>query len=764
MINKRYIGKLPYTENMKQRYQKRQPTDAGSVEYFVAQGVPESLAEAMNARGIFAADFQSYFGKSVFHSPFEMKNMQEAAETISFVLEEGGSVLICGDYDADGLTASSILSLFFSDNGVDNDVIIPTRDEGYGLHSELVFKAFEKKFYDLIITVDCGISNKDEVDKIIEELGAEIIVTDHHELPEVLPNCTCVNPKMGYPFPDLAGAGVAWKLVEALAGREAAAKYSQLAMIGTIGDVMPLKDENRSIVKLGLSNQNHRSLEKLAQLSKCSAKLTASEVGMKIAPKINAAGRVGDPYVALKLLLSRDRADTAIANRLLELNETRKALLQALTDEADEMCNAEKIRNERVVFLHSEKWPHGILGIAAARYKEKYNYPAVVLTKDAEKGAYVGSARGVEGIDLFDVFCQCRELLTKFGGHKASVGFSVSEDNLQPLNDRLSQILCKMPAEQFEKELFYDVDLTNDCNVSDMFDFTQKLQPLLPSDKVLFRVRDTVKFANAFGKEGNHLSATLSSGLEIKSFFKYGDYAPFIKNGADIEALISLETDDYTKTVCGIVEDMHLCNSLCFDGFYKQNFLQNFCTKRVKFATRKEVEEILRKKSVLAVFDDYETYLQQSQVFNFENYYADIFFDNSLSQNTVAVSPLFNYCFDKYEEIVCFSHGGMLRDLPKRTVFYSVEPANGQLYQLQLNRDICAAVYAKLKRKNAFESIRSVYDKYLAGKISYEQYLVAIRVFEELGLITIKDKFTVEFLTGKKADLNESTIFRCFAD
>ena len=181
-----------------------------------------------------------------------MVNMREAAETISYLIETGGSVLIYGDYDADGLSASSILSLFFTDSGIENNVIIPTRDEGYGLHADKVIRAFKRNYYDLVITVDCGISNAEEVAKIVEELGVEVIVTDHHELPEVLPDCLCVNPKLGYDYPYLSGAGVAWKLVEALVGREAATKYSVLAAIGTIGDIMPMQDENRSIVKLGL--------------------------------------------------------------------------------------------------------------------------------------------------------------------------------------------------------------------------------------------------------------------------------------------------------------------------------------------------------------------------------------------------------------------------------------------------------------------------------------------------------------------------------
>lgn len=750
---------------MKQRYIKRQPISDESVQAIAELGISKPLAEALSSRGITAESFPTFFGEC-FHSPFEMVNMQEAADTLSMILEEGGSVLICGDYDADGLTASSILSLFFTDNGIDNDVIIPTRDEGYGLHADLVFKAFEKKFYDLIITVDCGISNREEVQKIIDELGAEIIVTDHHELPEQLPDCLCVNPKMGYPFPNLAGAGVAWKLVEALAGRETAAKYSDLAMIGTIGDIMPMTDENRSIVKLGLANWQHKSLLKLAELSKCPEKPTASDIAMKITPKINAAGRVGEPETALKLLLSRDKADLAIAKQLLELNEQRKKMVDELVADADALCDAEKIRNQRLVFLHSKVWKHGILGIAAARYKEKYNLPAVVMTEnEQEKGVFVGSARGVDGVDLFEVFSSVKDILVKFGGHKASVGFSVKEEDLNELNQRLSQALLALDGSCFEKKLCYDIDLDNGLAVSDMLDFAQKMQPMLPQDKILFRVKDNVKFASSFGASGAHLSATLSSGLEIKGFFKYGAYAPFIKNGAVIEALVSLETDDYTKNICGIIEDMHLCNSVCFDAFYKQNLLKNFVPNVKRIATSKSfVQNVLKGSSVLAVFDDYETYLQVSEAFDLQDYFVDIFFDNSFSGKTVAISPNNDYGFAKYEQVVYFCNETISRTLTDNAVCYPVAAANADLYNLTLNRNLCTDVYSALKHKNNFESIYSVYDKYLLGKMSYEQYLVAIRVFEELGFLKRVDKFTVEFLPTEKKDLTESSIYNCFAE
>ena len=746
---------------MKQRYQKRQPQDADSVEYFLSAGISQPLAEMLSARGVCAANFQDFFGEGRFHSPFEMKNMREAAETLSFVLEEGGSVLICGDYDADGLTASSILSLFFSDNGVDNDVIVPTREQGYGLHADLVIKAFEKKFYDLVITVDCGISNKAEVAQIMDELGTEVIVTDHHELPEQLPDCICVNPKLGYPFPYLSGAGVAWKLVEALAGRETAAKYSQLAMIGTIGDLMPLRDENRSIVKMGLANFRHKSLQKLAELSKCPSQLSASDVAMKITPKINAAGRVENPVYALKVLLARDKTDVASVNKLLELNELRKTLLADIVAEADGMCDSEVICRERLTFLHSESWATGILGIAATRYKERYNLPAVVLTRDKTSNLFVGSARGVEGLDLFEIFVSCADLLDHYGGHKAAVGFSVKEENLQPLRQRLSQKLLAEDASLFEKKLYYDVDLQGQ-NIADVYRFTQKMQPLLPQDKVVCLVHDVVKFARSFGKDDAHLSATLAGGLEIKGFFNYGRYAPYIKNGADIQALVSLEKDDYTGNVCGVIEDLSLLNSVCFDDFYRKNFLRRFVTENVASATREQAENLLKQPSTLAVFDDYETFLQESKRFDFEDFALDIFFPNSMSSKTVVVSPNADYNFDRYKNVLCFVKQGAMVKVDGAT-YFAVQPANEKLYALPMQRKVCVAVYTALKNKGAYDSLEGVFDKYLLGKISYDQYIVALRVFVQLNLLSIKDRFTITLNTAVKAELENSPLYRYFA-
>ncbi len=742
---------------MKPKYVKRPVADENNVQYLTEQGLPRAIAEVLSSRGINSSNYENFVNGGVtFHSPFEMANMDSAVETINYVMETGGKILIYGDYDADGLTASSILSLFFSDNGVENDVIIPTREEGYGLHSENVIQAFENDFYDLVITVDCGISNADEVDKITAELGVEVIVTDHHELPEVLPNCICVNPKLGYPFPYLAGAGVAWKLVEALAGREVAAKYSDLACIGTVGDIMPMQDENRAIVRMGLENMRHKSVNKLAELSNCSSPITVNDIAMRLAPKINAAGRVGSPLAALAVLLCREKVDLNKVNALLELNEKRKQILEEITVQSDSMCDGRTIATERVVFLYSDRWPHGLLGIVASRYKEKYRLPAVVMTLDGD--CYVGSARGIDTLNLFDVFSQCKDCLLKFGGHKASVGFSVSKDKLEEFHRKIVSVLLSYDSSLFETRLYYDLQLGQDCNAAEAIALTEKLQPMLPQDKIICRISDSVKFATVFGKEENHISATLSCGLETKGFFKYAAYVPFIRNGANVDMICSLETDGYTHNPCAIIEDMSLSNSVCFDEFYKLNLMKNFVPQQNGFE-KTNLVDILNGDSVAVVFDDYETYLEYSRNYDFSEFFVDIFFDGGAAK-TVVVSPLETYSFDRFDKVVYFARKGFARSLPN-AVYVEVQPARRALYELVISRDVCAKVYRALRNKGRYDSLKGLYDKFLSD-ISYCQFMVALRIFEELKLITVADKYTVQFDSSVKRDLNESAIFCAF--
>ncbi len=727
----------------------------------IESGLSRIEAEVLALRGVTAENFDVWSGGADgFHSPFEMQNMEEAAETVNYLMDSGGSVLIYGDYDADGLTASALLSLFFTDNGVDNDVIIPTRDEGYGIHCENIAAAMEQKYYDLIITVDCGISNADEIARLRGIYDTEIIVTDHHEVPENLPECICVNPKMGYPFPFLSGSGVAWKLVEALAGRDAAVKYADLAAIGAIADMMPLTDENRALVRLGLENFNHKGLLELAEISKCRAPLSATDIAMKIAPKINAAGRVGSPDAALELLLARDKADKRKAEKLFRLNELRKKMLDDITAEADAMCDLSVIRREKMVFLADGKWAHGLLGIAASRYRERYNFPSFVMTKDGS--CYVGSARGAGDVNLYECVAACADLLVKYGGHKASVGFTVEESNLTAFRSKLASVFNSLPSSAFERRAEYDADIDGSETLSDLYSLSCRVQPCLPSDRVTFRVKDYVKFASLFGKENNHISFTLSSGLEIKGFFKYAAYLPYLSAGAEVDLLCTLEYDCYSKTVYGILEELCLLNSLRFDNLYKENFFRSVIPGAYASFSQK-VPDLSRELGVAAVFDDYATYMTYLDAAGLGDFYADVFLGGYAYSQTAVISPDANYDFSVFDRVVVFTAAGFLRKGLEKAEYIKAEPADETLYSVEMNRTVCAAVYSALRAKSKFDSVKGAYDKYLTGKLSYAQFLAALSVFSELGLVYVTDNYTVELPAGKKAELTGSSLYRYLA-
>ena len=220
--------------------------------------------------------------------------------------------------------------------------------------------------------------------------------------------------------------------------------------------------------------------------------------------------------------------------------------------------------------------------------------------------------------------------------------------------------------------------------------------------------------------------------------------------------------DSYTKNICGILEDITLDNSVNFDEFYRLNLLKNFILSIVEFTPPEKIAEILTRDCTLAVFDDYDTYLDCAERFDFSQYFVDVFFDNSVSPKTVAVSPVNGYNVSKYENIVYFSAENICRAMPANTYYVRCDKVNADLYNLELNRDICLTAFKAVKGKNKFDSVKGVYDKYLVGKISYAQYIVALRVFEQLGFITIADEYTVIFNQTDKQDLTNSSIYNCF--
>lgn len=380
-------------------------------------------------------------GKSGFNDPFKLNGVAQAVERIKTAKDLSQTVLVFGDYDADGVCATTVLGGALRDFGVHTLTVIPERDDGYGLNIEKIQNININNRVDLLITVDCGISDKDIIDKI-KALGIDVIVTDHHEPPEELPNCICINPHIlgqDYPFNGLCGAGVAYKLAYALID-ERADKYLDLVALATVADSMELVDENRDIVTEGLKIFNSSSLRKAfrAMLGDSIKTVTSQTLAYQIAPKINAGGRMGDANCALKLFASQDENEVFdLATKLTEYNIARQVECDNIYKEAKAKISQKERYSDSVILVYDESWRTGFIGIVAARLVEEFGKPVIVFA--GVDGYLKGSARSVDGINIYNAICSAKELLIAFGGHSQAAGISIEKENFQIFRDKLNE-------------------------------------------------------------------------------------------------------------------------------------------------------------------------------------------------------------------------------------------------------------------------------------------------------------------------------------
>lgn len=739
------------------------------IENEVGFGVNREIAEFITAKG-----YENRLNGEVkgLSDPFEMKNMSEICDIIEELINAEGSVLVYGDYDADGISAAAILKLFFESKGIACEVVLPRRENGYGLHSELIGQKLESFSCDLLITVDCGISDWEEIQKIQDEYGLEVIVTDHHELPERLPDCLCLNCKMGgYPF--LSGSAVAFKLVQALGGEEAAQKYASLASVGIIADLMPLEDENRVIVQSGLFEIRHQGILSLLKISGVTSKCTVYDYTMKLCPKINAAGRVGDPYPALDVLLSIDEENDFTAIRLNEINEERKKILEETVTEADKMISAASIERDGCVFVCGSNWKHGILGIAASRYKEKYGVSAFVMMK--ENGLVVGSGRGTEGLNLFRIFSDMSELFVRFGGHRHSVGFSLKEERLEDFRRELSERLKR--EEYADYCIYYDLDYRSEYLSDDFRQLMGLLQPMATNDVPIYRVRDYCDEIKVFGQNRNHISFRLHSGLLLKGFFEYVKYKNVAERRNMLDFLFTLEYDSFEKRTVGIIKAMTPCNSLRIDEICAENLALSIfklpCSlsleenrQHFKLVNRAEAVELLKSENITVVVNSLgeAADIARSDGFDLKDFRPEYFTATPFGGKRMLIAPE-----DEVDTRSCGSLLYMLGSVDYLEIGYSF-PENSSVYvsdcgsfipeKIEMNRDICGRVYKALKNgKQKYTDLNDLWMTLPLYELSRGQMILAMKIFLELGLIEMKETLEIRFIEDKKADLSKSKIY-----
>lgn len=515
------------------------------------------LGKILSARGIHTKKAaEKLFGDGEFMEEPLPADIEKAVEVITESLENGDKITVFGDYDCDGVTSTVMMYSYLDSLGAEVDYYIPDRSEGFGMNIPALQKIISGGTQ-LIITVDNGVNALEEAE-FIKSHGVKLVIADHHQPGETLPVCdACVNPNRAddySQFKDLCGAGVVLKLLCALEEDKdyILENYADLAMVGTIGDVMPLRGENRLIVKKGLEALKHagnEGLKKLVYSAGLSPKnLTASDISFKICPAINSAGRVEKADTAVRLLLAKGEGETArLCENIVRLNAKRREIEQKITDDIQkQIANDPSILTKRVIFLAGEGWKAGVIGIVCSKIVEKYGKPTIVVA--IENGEGRGSCRSVGNFSIYGLLNHCSAYLKKFGGHPLAGGFSVKADEIGEFKQKIEEYAAAHYPKMPEAELYADLRVTGNMLTVGNIESLNRLEPLGEGfAKPVFLLENCEIKEKRPLKDGKYISLDVKNGnsaFRAVSFkISYSDFAAEI--GDSIDIIVHAEINEY---------------------------------------------------------------------------------------------------------------------------------------------------------------------------------------------------------------------------
>ena len=519
------------------------------------------LATILANRGITTEESIRLFlnpTRNDFHDPFLITDMEKAVERIITAINKKEKITIYGDYDVDGITSITVLKSFLRDRGIEVDTYIPNRlDEGYGLNNSAIDK-IKNKGCELMITVDCGISAIDEVN-YANSLGIEVIVTDHHEAGNEIPKALAVidnkRKDSTYPFRELAGVGVVFKLIQALSIKlnlkeEEYLKYLDIVCIGTISDIVPLVDENRVITKLGLMLVRQTRNIGLQAVLKSSgySKIDSNTISFGVAPRLNACGRMGKADEALKLFLSKNVNEVIqLSKELNDFNRERQEKEKEIYENAIAQIEKEHLDEKNTIILRGKNWHHGVIGIVSSKITEKYFKPSILLSFE-ENEIGKGSGRSIPGFDLHEALMQCLDVIEKFGGHAMAVGITVREEHFDEFREKFENIAISKHIEEILPIINIDAKINlSDIN-KEMVESLKELEPFGEGNKMPIFVFKNLKIDSIRAlSEGKHLKLTLKDNNTIVSAigFNLGHMVEEYRIGDKIDVVGVLEINSY---------------------------------------------------------------------------------------------------------------------------------------------------------------------------------------------------------------------------
>ena len=746
--------------------QKRYELNDNDIDFLSKQtGLSQVVTKILVSRGYNSLEKINEFlspNLSQLHDPFLLKNMDIVTEKIKNVIKNKKRILIFGDYDVDGISATAILYKYFQSKGVTPFYYLPNRyEDGYGLTIDTAKKVISSFNPEFLITVDCGISCANEVEFLMQN-GIDVVVTDHHEIPQVLPSCPVIDAKMEgqeYPFKDLCGAGVALKIVQALG--ENLDEYLPICAIATIADIVSLTDENRAIVVCGLKNFNHlpKGLKMLIDGLKIT-NVSSGDIAFKIAPKINASGRMGDATISLNLYIYQD--DKILRDsleKLTEMNNHRQELCTIIYNDAIELLKKENQNDKRAIILSSTNWDSGLLGIVCARLTEEFNKPTFLFSE--VDGLLRGSVRSIAQINIHQVLSSTSTLLETFGGHSMAAGLTLKKENFTKFKYEIENYFLKnFSYKDFINIKEYDLNIDSKIINQKMVRELEVLEPCgCGNPKPIFYTKFSNLKASVMKNYAQHLNLVTPENFSFISF-NNGTMQELIENSYVCELTYELQINEFRNKsyvkglvknikcsgykdslkdyVCGnYLEQLQLNKSGYKNSFYNYDnltFLLNKLTAKSSYGTLLVCNDLVSAKNL-------SMYLFTHQ---FDFYFKEI---NSNSSNNAIVVGL-----DSQKNLSNYSNIVFLEPLLNMDYLNNFKgnlylPKNHDvnLYDLGLNfsHEYFSNIYKKMLAYHKTLKGKSKYEYYCKLKqimaeqkgFSYAQFVLCVNTFIELGFI-----------------------------
>lgn len=734
-------------------------------------GISQDFLRLLLGRGMKEEELYDYLHPSIekMSSPYEIDGMKEAVERIRKAIKNKEKVLIYGDYDCDGICAISTLMLYLQDK-LDVFYFIPDRNkDGYGISIDALEKILYNHSPSLVITVDTGITAVEEVE-YLKSKGIDTIVTDHHEPQEVIPDCIVVDPKVQRKgFYDLCGAGVALKLVEALSSRAEASKYLDIVAIATIADVVPLKKDNRIIAYYGLK-QIEKSPRKGVKMLLNQETVSAQDVMFRLAPRMNAAGRLNSAMKVVGLFLETDYfLLKTLTEELARDNAQRQALCEKAVKRAEEMLKGVDFNDLGIIILKSSEWEPGILGIACARLVEEFKRPAILFAEN--DGELRGSARSIPQVNIFELLSGMSDFFTAFGGHAQAAGLSMKCDKFDEFVLRANEVLLSThDRSDFMQQVVCEMEL--DMNVN-LLPFAKELALMEPTGyqnpKPTFVMRgDGLRFDKiGFSQHVKYFSKN----IELIGFFKFADCLRPRTGRVNFEVNLDINVFQNNERAQGIIQSLQFENVCVSDDealAMSLHQLKHSGDVNLQKTDLKCVEDMLKQPFGTAIVcfsqSEYDTLCRVSERIKALNLLVAT--PRCLNpENCVVICPAESFDFSYFKRIVIAGKplsNGYLKHLSD-SVDECFALGDCSIKKLNVTKDVLRNIYKELaniarytpKATSAYKLYVAVCSRY---KVSESVFNFALQVFDEVGLVKISDKGIIK-IVNKSVRLEDSASY-----